>query len=80
MAKLSEKPDAKPHIFFNINQRCHYCIGRLNENDMCLHEILVKRGFDKSLFDPRYMLREQVEGSLHGWTPPNLEFIDSLIG
>ena len=26
------------------------------------------------------MLREQVEGYLHGWTPPNTEVVDSLIG
>ena len=40
----------------------------------------MKRGFDKSLFEPRHMLREQVEGSFHSWTPPNTEAIDSLIG
>ena len=26
------------------------------------------------------MLREQVEGYLHGWTLPNTEVVDSFIG
>ena len=44
------------------------------------NDILVKRGFDLSIFEPRHMLREQVEVFLHVWTPINNEVIDSLIG
>ena len=80
MVKSSKTPDSKPRILFNTNQRCHDCIERLNENSMCSYKILVKRGFYKSLFEPRHMLCDQVEGSLHGWTPHNTEVIDSLVG
>ena len=80
MLKSSKQSDAKPLILFNTNQRFHDCIEQLNKNDICSHEILVKRGFDQSLFYSRHMLREKVEGCLHYCTPPNTEVIVSLMG
>jgi hypothetical protein len=56
------------------------CKVRLKELDMCAHEIKLRGGFDHSCFIQRHFFRERVRGSLVGWTAPENDFIEGLLG
>ncbi len=47
---------------------------------MCAHEIKLRGGFDHSCFIQRHFFRERVRGSLVGWTAPENDFIEGLLG
>lgn len=74
----TQYPDAAPRIFANADSRCN-CKDRLEHEDMCPHEILEKRGFQASLFQPKHMARSVVAGSLDGWVEEE-QSLEHLIG
>ena len=72
-------PDAPPRKFRSPTDRCN-CDERVAEEDMCLHEIRAKKGYDRSFYLPRHMFRERVSGSLLGWVETKADDIDKIIG
>ena len=73
-------PDAPPRKFsMEVNSRCN-CKERMAEQDMCVHEIVVKGGFLPQLFEERHFQRAHVSGSLNGWIAPPKEKVDAIIG
>ena len=73
-------PDAPPRKFsMEVNSRCN-CNERIAEQDMCVHEIVVKGGFLPQLFEERHFQRKHVSGSLNGWIAPPKEKVDEIIG
>ena len=75
----AKNPDAQPRIFRSTTDRCS-CPQRLEEEDMCTHEIKAIGGFDETFFKQCHMAREKVTGSLEGWTEPKCNLIDEIIG
>jgi len=71
--------DAPCQMFMSKYDRCT-CKVRLKELDMSAHEIKVRGGFDHSCFIQRHFCREHIRGSLVGWTPPENDFIEGLLG
>ena len=71
-------PEAAPRLFANADSRCK-CNECLQHEDMCTHEILEKGGFQESLFLPKHMARESVEGSLVGWVEEDTAAAQSSI-
>ena len=63
----------------DVNSRCN-CSDRIAEQDMCVHEIVVKGGFLSQLFEERYFQRNCIRGSLKGWIAPPKEKVDEIIG
>ena len=66
-------------MFTNFEIRCG-CEERLVNEDMYLHEIAGKGGYNKSFFKERDVSREFVEGSLEGWMEEDVvSRIDAII-
>ena len=63
----------------DVNSRCN-CKDIIAEQDMCVHEMVVKGGFVPQLFVERHFQRTCVSGSLNGWIPPPKEKLDEIIG
>ncbi|KAL7545888.1 hypothetical protein ACHAWF_014596 [Thalassiosira exigua] len=72
-------PEAAPRTFLSLSDRCS-CPIRLENEDMCAHEILLHGGFKRDLFLPCHLHREQVRGSLVGVENHQPTSIDTLIG
>jgi len=60
-------PNSKPRVFNTSFDRCN-CGTSVAFEAQCDHEIKVRDGFDVSYFQKRHMRRNQVKGSLNGWS------------
>ena len=78
-SQLSTQMHPQEKFTMDVNSRCN-CKDRIAEQDMCVHEMVVKGGFVPQLFVERHFQRTCVSGSLNGWIPPPKEKIDEIIG
>ena len=62
-----EYPNSSPRVFNTSFERCN-CGTSVAFEAQCDHEIKVRDGFDVSYFQKRHMRRNQVKGSLNGWS------------
>ena len=77
--QFRDNPDAPPRVFHVENGRCN-CKSRIAEQDMCVHEIVGRKGFQPEFFQLRHFSRKCVSGSLDGWEPPSRSVMDEVIG
>eukprot|EP00979_Chaetoceros_neogracilis_P000999 scaffold191_cov273-Chaetoceros_neogracile.AAC.14 len=65
--RCPEYPDSTPRIFKTSFDRCN-CSTSVAYEAQCAHEIKVRDGYDPTYFQIRHKRRNQVKGSLNGWS------------